>query len=123
MRPDLVVLPPELLDEDLRIDPILEPLHAQALVPELAIEGFVRSVLLRLAGVDVSGVDICFHQPAQDCSGDELRTVVGSEIARSTVRTHELGKNLDDSAGADAAGHVDRQTFARVLICRSQYLI
>src|SRR5690606_18609339 len=51
-----------------------------------------------------------------------LRAVVGSEIARSTVCTHELGKDLDDSTGANAAGHVDRQTFACVLIDHGQAL-
>jgi hypothetical protein len=49
VRSNLVVLPPKLLDEDLRIDAVLEPLHAHALVSKLAIEGFVRTVLPRLA--------------------------------------------------------------------------
>ena len=39
VRSHLVVLTPELFDQDLRIDAVLEPLHRQALVAELAIEG------------------------------------------------------------------------------------
>ena len=42
MRTDLVVLTPELLDRDLRIDSVSEPLHRQALIAELAVEGLDR---------------------------------------------------------------------------------
>ena len=38
MRPHLVVLAPPVLDHDPRIDPVLEPLHAEALVAELPVE-------------------------------------------------------------------------------------
>ena len=63
MRSNLVVLTPELLDQNLRIDPILEPLHAQTLVAELAVERFVRAVLPRLARIDVGGVDVRDAEP------------------------------------------------------------
>lgn len=114
MWTDLVVLTPKLLDQHLRIDPVLEPLHAQALVSELAIEGFVRAVLPRLAGVDVRGIDVRFRQPAQDRSGDELWAIVGSEVPRSAMRAHEPRENLDDATRADAAGHVDGQALTGV---------
>lgn len=38
VRADLVVLTPEVFHQDLRICTVLEPLHAQALIPELAVE-------------------------------------------------------------------------------------
>lgn len=65
MRSDLVVLTPEGFDQDLCIDPVLEPLQVQALVSELAIERFVRAILPWLAQIDVGSVDICLRQPAQ----------------------------------------------------------
>ena len=46
MRADLVELTPEVFDQDLRINPILEPLHIQALVSELAVEGFILTCRL-----------------------------------------------------------------------------
>src|SRR5690606_34486988 len=58
VRTHFVVAAPELFDHHLRVDPVLEPLHAQALVAELAIERLVRAVLPRLAGVDMCGVDV-----------------------------------------------------------------
>jgi hypothetical protein len=74
--PNLVELPPELFDQDLRIDPVLEPLHAETLVAKLAVEALVRSVLPGLAWIDVGRVDLCLRYPAQDRSRDELRAVV-----------------------------------------------
>ena len=51
MRSNLVVLNPELVDDDLRIDSVFEPPHTQALVAELAVERLIQSVLPRLAGI------------------------------------------------------------------------
>ena len=49
MRSHLVVVMPIVFDSDLRIDSVPEPLHAQALVRELAVERLVESVLPRLS--------------------------------------------------------------------------
>jgi predicted nuclease of predicted toxin-antitoxin system len=38
VRSNLVELSPELFDQDLRIDPILEPLHRHAFIAQLAVE-------------------------------------------------------------------------------------
>jgi hypothetical protein len=38
MRTNLVVVTPVLLDDDLRIDPVSESLHRQALVAKFAVE-------------------------------------------------------------------------------------
>ncbi len=80
MRSILVVVTTPVFDHDLRIDPILEPLQAQALVAELAVEALVGTVLPRLARIDVRGVDVRRQQPAQDRAGDELRAVVGAQV-------------------------------------------
>ena len=52
MRSDLVVVPPPLLDADLRIDAITKPLQAQVLVAELAVERFVGRILPRFPWVN-----------------------------------------------------------------------
>ena len=79
MRPDRIVFLPPVLDHGLRLDPVPEPLHRQALVAALAVEGFVRAVLPWLTRVDDGRVDIGLVQPAQDGLGDELRAVVHTE--------------------------------------------
>jgi hypothetical protein len=55
---NFIELTPELFDQDLRINPVFEPLHAQALVPELAVEGFVHPVQPGLAGINERGVSV-----------------------------------------------------------------
>jgi len=112
----LVELTSEVFDQDLRIDSVLKPLHAQALVPELAVERLVHSVQPGFSGIDIRSVDVGLRQPSQDRSRDELRPVVTAQISRCSVHAHELGEHFDDPAGADTSCHIDRQTLARVLI-------
>ena len=57
MESGVVVVTLPVLDHDLGIDPVTEPLNAQAFVPELAVETLPRGVLPRLAGVDIGGLD------------------------------------------------------------------
>ena len=76
MGSDLVVLTPELLDQNLRIDSVFEPLHIQTLVAELAVERLVRAVLPGFAGIDEGSVDVLACEPAQDGARDEFRSVV-----------------------------------------------
>ena len=75
MWSNLAVMTPPVLDENLRIHLVCKPLHAQALVTELAVEALARSVLPGLARIDMSCIDLRAGQPTQDRSGDELRAV------------------------------------------------
>ena len=79
MRTHLVVLTPELLDQDLRIDSVFEPLHAETLIAELAVERLVGAVLPGFAGIDEGSVDVLVCEPAQDGARNELRAVVHIE--------------------------------------------
>jgi hypothetical protein len=56
---------PELLNDNLRIDSISEPLHGQALIVRLAVEGLVGTVLRGLSWIDAGGIDTGLQQPAQ----------------------------------------------------------
>src|SRR6185437_9623181 len=58
MGAHLVELTPELFDHHLRVDPVLEPLHAQALVAKFTVEGLIRPVLPGLARINVCRVDL-----------------------------------------------------------------
>lgn len=49
MRPDVVVVATPRFDADLGFDAIPKPLQRQVLIAELPVEGFVCSVLPRLA--------------------------------------------------------------------------
>ena len=53
----VVVLAPH-LDDDLGFASGTEPLDAQTFIAELAVEGFVRAILPRLARIDDGGDDV-----------------------------------------------------------------
>src|SRR6185437_2701625 len=110
MGPHLIELTPELLDQNLRIYAVLEPLHVKALVPELAVEGLVHAVQPRFSWVDERRVDVGLCQPLQDRPGDEFRAIVTPQVSRRSVHAHQLGEYLDG------------QTLARVLINHRQTL-
>ena len=76
MGSDLIVLTPEFLNQDLRINPVLEPLHTQTLIAELAVERLVRAVLPGFSRIDEGGVDVLACEPAQNGTRDKLRPVV-----------------------------------------------
>lgn len=116
MRPNSIVLLAERFDQGLRIQSVLEPLHRQALVPELAIEGLIRSVLPRFAGIDGDGFNVSRVQPVENGTRDELGAVVRAQVRRRAVEADELRQYLDDSTRTNAAGDIDRQAFPRVLI-------
>ena len=64
MRPILVVVPTPGFDDDPSLGAVAEPLHAQALVAELAVEAFRRAILPRLARFDIGRLDARLLQPA-----------------------------------------------------------
>lgn len=70
MGTDGVVLAPPLLDQDLRLRSIPEPLQPETLVPKLAVKALVRSVLQGFPG-SISAVSI-------------FASVVQCKIARET---------------------------------------
>jgi hypothetical protein len=112
----LVAMPSPRLDQDLRIHQVPEPLHAQAFVPELAVEAFIGAVLPRLARIDMSNVDALGKNPLQYRSGNKFRPVVRSHHPRCTVNAHQPRQHLNDTAGADTRGHIDGQAFPCVLV-------
>ena len=58
MGSNLVELTPELFDQDLRIDPILKPLHRETFIAKFSIEGFIRSILPRFSWINARRVDV-----------------------------------------------------------------
>ena len=117
-----VVVVPSGLDHDLGFGARAEPLQAQALVAELAIEALVVGVLPWLARVDQRRGDAALGDPLEDRAADELRPVVRTQEQRRAVHADESGQNLDDAPGADRTGHVDGQALAGELVDHLQAL-
>jgi len=88
------VVLPLLLDHHLRSHTVPETLDAQAFVPELAVEALINTVLPRRAQVDQRQIHILVLGPPQDGTGDELRPIVGTQVARRAVHADQLQQHL-----------------------------
>jgi hypothetical protein len=53
-----------------------EPVHVQALIPQISVEAFHPSILCRLSGLNVNDVDLPFDGPRQEMPRGKLRAVV-----------------------------------------------
>ena len=109
MRAHLVEVFAPGFDDALGLGARPEPLHAQALVGEFAVEALQRAVLPRLAGIDQGGLDALIDDPLQQRPRDELRAVVGTQVERRTALTDQPRQHVDHAARADAAVDLDRQ--------------
>jgi hypothetical protein len=107
MRSDFVVLTPELLDRDLRIDSVSEPLHRKTFIAEFAIEGLVGAVLPRLPGIDMDNVDVRLREPLQYRSRHKLRAIVRPQMLGTAVNVHHFAEHFDHATGANDDGQAD----------------
>lgn len=90
MRTFGVVKASPLFDQDPGFDERMEDLTVEELVPHSAIERFYESVLPRTAGCDELGVDIKFIQPVHQVLGNELQTIVTTDMLRSAMLSEKI---------------------------------
>ncbi len=111
-----VVVTTPALDDHPRFGSASEPLHAQPLVAELAVQALGGAILPRLAGVDVRRFDALLLQPFQHRMADELGAVVRAQVARRAVFADQALQHFDHATRAQATLHVDRQRLVGPLI-------
>jgi len=85
MRPEGVVFPAEVLDDDACLGECPELLSVEAFVPEASMEAFYVTVLPRTAGFDVDRLDPILREPLLNRLGDELASVVASQERRGSM--------------------------------------
>ena len=117
-----VVVPPPAFNPDFGFHPVPKPLEEQAFVPARPVERFVRVILPGLARIDERRVDLRRLQSAEQRGRDELRTVLGPQIARGAVEAHQLSEHVNHPPGPDASRHIDRQALTRERIDERQAL-
>jgi hypothetical protein len=89
MRPHCIVVPSPGFDDDLGLLARPKPFHRQALVTQLAVEGFVGAILPRFARIDVRSVDAGIDDLLQDRFGNKLRTIVAAQVAWCAMHTDQ----------------------------------
>ena len=110
------------LDDDLGLGPRPEPLQAQALVAELAVEAFRRAILPGLAGIDQRRIDAHVRDPGEQRARSELGAVVGTKIKRRPTIADATRQHLDHARRADAAVDLDGETFLGPFVGHRQAL-
>ena len=76
MWPDMIVMMPPLLQNDLRFFEGIERLSVQALIPQPPVEALVITVLPRAARLDVESFDTQLGKPCLDRFRGKLRSIV-----------------------------------------------
>src|SRR5215210_631587 len=116
MRPDRVVVTTPTLDDDLRLTQAVEDLAIEQLVPEAGIEALDVAVLPRAARSDVGGLGSDRGDPLLDGLGDELRAIVGADVARHAAHDEQVREHVDDVDRLQLASDADRQALVRELV-------
>src|SRR3954470_14115116 len=116
MRSDSVVVTAPALDDDLGLAKGVEDLAVEQFVPQPGIEALDIAVLPRAARSDVGGLGSNRRDPLLDGLGDELRAVVGADVARHAAQDEQVREHVDDVDGLELASDADRQTLVGELV-------
>src|SRR5205085_4734311 len=77
-----------------------------------AVEALDVGVLVGLAGLDVTDVDLLFLAPVGKCPGGKLRAVVAAQCRRSSMNLDELLEHAYHASRRYRRANFDRQSFA-----------
>src|SRR3954468_5679605 len=116
MRSDSVVVTAPALDDDLGLAKGVEDLAIEQFVPEPGIEALEITILPRAAGSDIGGLGSDRRDPLLDGLGDELRAVVGANVARHATQDEQVREHVDDADGLELASDPDGQALVDELV-------
>src|SRR3954451_13701698 len=104
------------LDDDLRLAESVEDLAVEQLVPEPSIEALDIAILPGAAWSDVGGLGCDRRDPLLEVLGDELRAVVGADVARHAAQDVRVREHVDGVDCLELASDADRQALVRELV-------
>ena len=122
MGSDFVVMGHPLLDHHLGFEPVAEPFHREAFIPESAIEALCGPVLPGFAGFDQGGFDLVVSGPFEQGRCYEFRPVVASQVGGRTALADQSAQYFDHLGRADRAGHLNGQCLLGELVDHRQAL-
>src|SRR2546429_4186133 len=93
-----------------------QPLPVEQLIAKAGVEALDVAVLPRAAPLDVGGLGTDSRDPFLHGLGDELRSVVGSDVSGDAPQDEEVGQNVDHIDRLELAGNTDRQAFMAELV-------
>jgi hypothetical protein len=116
MRPDRIVVTSPALDDDLSLSKREEDFAIQQFIPQTGVEALDEAVLPGTSRCDVCGAGTNRRDPVLDSFGDELRTVIRSNVLRYAAQDEQVGQGIDHIDGLQFAINPDRQAFVSELV-------
>ena len=116
MRPDRVVVTPPAFDDDLSLAQRVEDFAIEQFIAQACVEALDVAVLPGAARRDVGGLCADRSDPFLHSLGDELRAIVGTDVAGHAAQDEEIGQHIDDIDGLELAVDPDRQAFMGELV-------
>src|SRR6188472_1907983 len=116
MRPDSVVVASPALDDDLRFTQRIEDLAIEEFIAQAGIEAFDEAVLPGTARCNIGGPCADGSDPVLHGLGDELGSIVGTDVPGNTAQDEEVRQCVDDVDGFEPAGHPDRKALMGELV-------
>src|ERR1700687_2566302 len=110
MRPDCVEVTPPAFDDDLGLPQCVEDFAIEQFIAQAGIKTLDIAIFPRATWCDVDGLCSDRCDPLLHGLGDELRAIIGSDVARDATQDEEIGQDIDYIDGLELAGDPDRQT-------------
>jgi len=104
------------LDDDLGFGEAVEDLAVEQFVTKLRVEALAIAVLPRASRFDERGLCADSDDPLAHRLGDELRTIVGTNMTRRTAQDEQVRQDVDDVGRVELAVDPDRQSFSGELV-------
>src|SRR4030088_3189906 len=96
MRPDGVVVTPPTFDDDLRLSQCVEDLAVEQLIAQPGIKTLEKPVLPGPARRDVGGLCPDGTDPLLHRLGNELRTIIGTDMPGNAAQDEQVAEHIDD---------------------------
>jgi len=123
MWPDRVVVTPPTLDDDLGFAQRVEDFTIEQFIAQAGIKTLDVTILPGATWCDLGGLCADCCDPILHSLGEELRAIVGSDVARDATQDEEVRENIDYIDGLELAGDPDRQAFVGKLIDHIEHAI
>jgi len=95
MRPDFVVMPLPVSDDDAGFEPVPEPFHRQAFIAEFPVEALSHTVLRGLARFDQYRFQVVLKRPFQELRRQKFRFVIAAQVFWCTSDSDQFSQHVD----------------------------
>lgn len=123
MRSDRVVVAAPSLDDDPGLLQSVEDLAIEQFIAQAGVEALNVAVLPGTARRDIGCLCTDRGDPVLDRLYNELRAIVGTDIARNASQDEEIGQHIDHIDRLEFTGGADAQAFKGIFIDHVEHAV